>query len=477
MGLGRCSTLLGLACLWGAGLALADVERMAISQVNPQLPVLTAYVDVTDANDGPITALLPSDFSAAIAGQALRVTGLRSFDASREGVAYVFLVDISKSIRPTQFAQMQAAIQRWIDDLRPGDAVAICSFGDDYKQITDFTSDRNRLQAALSDLRPSDASTHLHEAIVRAQGFQQRLDKGLPARRVIVLLSDGKDEGSGMTPEDVVTKIHENQLPIYTVGFSRLPASERRTYLDILHRFSNVSGGIYREADTEPLAESYSAIQRAIRRVVVVKIPCDACRADGQTRVLQLKVDKGKVLTDNLTIRLRPDDSPPIPWWKRIPWWASVSVAAVLIALAAFLLLRRRHPKEEVEPVPMFPHGFADPSPTTVARTSAQGPAMQIRLTVVRGPDPGRVHELRLVNTAQIGRDQGCDVIIPEDQRVSGRHCELALVKDKVVIYDLGSTNTTLVNGVTIHGRHRLENRDSIIVGQTEMRVVMEAVR
>lgn len=475
MELGRFSILLGLGCLWSAGLALADVERLAISQVDPRMPVLSAYVDVTDANENLVVGLLPSDFSAALAGQPLPVTGVRSFDASRGGVAYIFLVDISKSIKQAHFIQMRDAILAWADRLRPGDMAAICSFGEDYKRITDFTADRVRLRAALADLQPTDASTHLHQAIVRALDFQQRWD--VPARRVVVLLSDGKDEGSGMTPEDVVTRIHKTQLPIYAIGFSRLPKAERSAYLETLHRFANASGGIYREAGTEPLEDTYAAMQGAIRRVLVLNLACDGCRADGQTRVLELKLTKGRVLTDNLSIRVE-DFRPHVPWWRKIPWWAYVLAAAALITFIVILLVRTQQREDIEEGVSAVRHGILNlPSTAVGTRTSAQGPAMRLRLTVVKGPDSGRVHDVRLVNTALIGRNQECDVVIPEDQKVSGRHCELALSKNKVVIYDLGSTNNTIVNGVRIHGRHRLENRDSIIVGQTEMRVVMEEVR
>jgi pSer/pThr/pTyr-binding forkhead associated (FHA) protein len=72
-----------------------------------------------------------------------------------------------------------------------------------------------------------------------------------------------------------------------------------------------------------------------------------------------------------------------------------------------------------------------------------------------------------------IGRSGDCDVVVA-DPKVSNRHCEMALIHGQVLIYDLDSTNRTYVNGVPIRGRDRLETRDMILVGDTEMRLHFE---
>jgi pSer/pThr/pTyr-binding forkhead associated (FHA) protein len=72
-----------------------------------------------------------------------------------------------------------------------------------------------------------------------------------------------------------------------------------------------------------------------------------------------------------------------------------------------------------------------------------------------------------------IGRSKDSDIVIA-DPKVSNRHCEMALTHGQVVIYDLESKNSTCVNGVPIRGRHKLENLDTILVGETEMRLHFE---
>ena len=67
-----------------------------------------------------------------------------------------------------------------------------------------------------------------------------------------------------------------------------------------------------------------------------------------------------------------------------------------------------------------------------------------------------------------IGRDAGCDVVVPRNE-VSRRHAELAPTEDGYVVRDM-SSNGVFVNGERIQGSHRLARADVIRVGGEEFR-------
>ena len=67
-----------------------------------------------------------------------------------------------------------------------------------------------------------------------------------------------------------------------------------------------------------------------------------------------------------------------------------------------------------------------------------------------------------------IGRDAGCDVVVPRNE-VSRRHAELAPTEDGYVVRDT-SSNGVFVNGEKIQGSHRLARADVIRVGGEEFR-------
>ncbi len=71
-------------------------------------------------------------------------------------------------------------------------------------------------------------------------------------------------------------------------------------------------------------------------------------------------------------------------------------------------------------------------------------------------------------NGLVIGRDAGCDVVVPRNE-VSRRHAELAPTEDGYVVRDT-SSNGVYVNGDRIQGSHRLARADVIRVGGEEFR-------
>jgi pSer/pThr/pTyr-binding forkhead associated (FHA) protein len=87
--------------------------------------------------------------------------------------------------------------------------------------------------------------------------------------------------------------------------------------------------------------------------------------------------------------------------------------------------------------------------------------------------DPGghqHIHTLESTSSRKItiGRDHITDVALVWDTQVSGVHAELEPVGNGWAIVDDGlSRNGTFVNGERLRGRHRLQDGDTIRVGET----------
>jgi pSer/pThr/pTyr-binding forkhead associated (FHA) protein len=98
----------------------------------------------------------------------------------------------------------------------------------------------------------------------------------------------------------------------------------------------------------------------------------------------------------------------------------------------------------------------------------APEPGSARRLTIVNGPDAGRVVELPPAPACLIvGRGEGCDVVLA-DGDASRQHCELVIDADGVLLRDLGSKNGVLVGERRVL-EHRLVDRDELRVGGTQL--------
>ena len=68
-----------------------------------------------------------------------------------------------------------------------------------------------------------------------------------------------------------------------------------------------------------------------------------------------------------------------------------------------------------------------------------------------------------------IGRSPDCTIVL-DDANVSRRHAEVKVVNGVYAISDLGSTNGTKVNGVTISAERGLRDGDIINLGSHSIR-------
>ena len=93
-----------------------------------------------------------------------------------------------------------------------------------------------------------------------------------------------------------------------------------------------------------------------------------------------------------------------------------------------------------------------------------------MQLAVVAGKEKGRIYKLQLAKTLVIGRAKDCDIVL-DDAKISKRHAEMELSKNSIIVYDLDSKNSTYVNGVPIQGRHKLDDEDTLLMGETELRL------
>jgi Mg-chelatase subunit ChlD len=476
-----------------AGAAPAEVADFRLGQaVQASGDSVRAYLDVWDEESNAVATLGTNELSATLGGEAMQIETVLPFRDSGEGIAYVFAVDISRSLSPAHFDGIRRALETWIGRLGPRDRAALVSFGDVSRVVVDFTDDRARLASGLAALGPTDGTTVLFQALRDSIELSSRRDPSLPARRALVVLSDGLDEGSGLTAEDVLVELRERPLPVYAVGFGG-PA--RRESLDLLLRLATNSGGRFVAVEGSDFAAAYEQMREAIERVWVAAMRCSDCRADGAAYRLQVNLQvAGRVLSKGLDVRLLP----PVEGVEEatssvaeVPAEASalpsvadagvgggaVSDGRLLGVLAAagtltvgvvalVVVRRRRGSKGAQAPVQQrtrrkrlsrrerrlneVPLG-SDPVTAPVA----------VRFVVVRGAEQGREYRFLLRQSSVLGRGR-CDLRLADESGVDSKQMELRPANGGLMARNLSAKRPTLVNGVSLEGSSALKTGDLV---------------
>lgn len=456
--------------------AAAQPVSLSLSQTWSDGPSVTFCLNPRGPDGMPVRTA-GAEVTAAAAGRLLKASGVRGFVASGEGVAYLILADVSASIRPAQFEEVRKAMANFAAGLRKVDRMALITFGDEVRVALDFTADQERIRKELDALKPTAPLTKLHLALSRALELGQRADPGLPRRRAIVVLTDGKDEGSGLSLEDLLQSIRTAGIPVYAIGSSRMGETEKKRYFDQLRRLAANSGGDFFEASPS-LEQSYETMRESVTGGLLAVFDCGGCPRPGRPEPWTVTVKvPGKVLTASKDVLLPPlpasakatprPAAPPAPWWRSgVLWFVLVGLAAVVVVVMR-MLRRGKAGSPAAPPVMESPAAPAEqPAP-------AEGKGVALELVTMHGMKRGETRKFLLTDLAVAGRDAQCHLPLEKETSLEGKQFELSLSNGLVVIRDLSTSRNTSVNGVPIRGAHPLSSGDVIGAGGAEFRLLI----
>jgi VWFA-related protein len=100
----------------------------------------------------------------------------------------------------------------WLEQGR--DEAALFTFDSRLHEVAPFTVDTRALQGALGEVDPFGA-TSLHDAIAEAA---RRAATRTGRRRAVVVITDGIDTASGLTPSQVSGIASEIDVPVYVIA-------------------------------------------------------------------------------------------------------------------------------------------------------------------------------------------------------------------------------------------------------------------
>lgn len=187
-----------------------------------------------------------------------------------EPIAIAFLLDVSGSMR--QSGKLEAAkdaIRYLVESLRAQDRFALVCFADEQVAwVTEFTSDRGRFLERL-EVQEGYGQTALNDAVAATPSLVDEKSQG---RKAIVLITDGVDNASKLTPSQAADLAGRVDVPIYTLGFTALPEGLRpkKEYPDstlmVLRAFSDETGGtLFAIHDPDEMKEAVSQIDQELR--------------------------------------------------------------------------------------------------------------------------------------------------------------------------------------------------------------------
>ncbi len=167
-----------------------------------------AVVRVSDINNRAIRDLKKDDFIVSEGGKEREII---SVEPSTATFNLVLLLDVSGSI-DNYVNFIRKAARNFINTMNPQDKITIIVFNEDVKQLTTFTTDKNKLSESL-DTFDAGGSTAYYDAV--AYSLVDILRPFHGERTAVVILSDGDDNRSFLPFDALLGSIQESGALIY----------------------------------------------------------------------------------------------------------------------------------------------------------------------------------------------------------------------------------------------------------------------
>jgi len=207
-------TLLALAMLalpltgWAQG-----TTENQLATFRSGVDLVTVSATVRDGKGRLVKDLTKRDFEITDRGEKRAINEFRS---ERAPLSLAILFDVSGSMDTAdRTSAAKFAAYHLLSALEEGrDEAGLFAFDSRLREVAPFTVDTRALKGALGEVDPFGA-TSLHDAISAAA---ERVATRPMARRAVVVLTDGVDTSSRMTPAQVSAKAAAIDVPVYIIA-------------------------------------------------------------------------------------------------------------------------------------------------------------------------------------------------------------------------------------------------------------------
>jgi Ca-activated chloride channel family protein len=258
-------TKLPFECEWDAGSAITEHQVRAVATLKGgarlvqtirtksvgytervDVDVVQVTVTVSDQHGRFVRDIPQSAFRVMEDGHPQAITHFASEDVPLELIA---AIDISGSMGPAM-PRVKTAVKGFLGDVAPEHQVTLLGFNDSIFTLTRKTTDRAERIKAVDRLAPW-GSTALYDVLLRGVEMLGRQT----GRKALVVFSDGEDQGSHATINDVERRLQSSDVTLYMIAQGRGVTME--PLKRVMDRLAAPTGG--RALFTESMDELHTA--------------------------------------------------------------------------------------------------------------------------------------------------------------------------------------------------------------------------
>ena len=254
------------------------VAEQPVFKAESELVVL--HVSVRDRGGRYVTGLDRDAFTVIDAGKPQTIS---MFSADDVPASIGVLIDNSNSMRPHREIVI-ASTAEFARHSHPQDEMFVLTFNEEVRRawgpsVTGETDPAN-FASVMSRAVVARGMTAIYDGILAGL---DRLRAATHTRQVLIVVSDGDDNASQATRDEVVRRVRESDAVIYTIGL--IDPLTRDGNPRLLRQLAEATGGeSHQPRRLAQVAEAFDAIARDIRSAYTVAYAPTATAAAADTR-------------------------------------------------------------------------------------------------------------------------------------------------------------------------------------------------
>ncbi len=215
------------------------------------------YTSVLDRKGRPVDGLTKKDFRVTEDGAEQSIS---RFEKVNDLPIYAgILLDTSGSMAEELDDAVKGALRFFETVISPKDRAMVLTFSDKPVLAVPFTNNKEVLAGGLANL-VAEGNTALYDCLIQAL-FDFG---GLKGKRAILLLSDGRDEGSRFTFPDALDYAKRSGVAIYSVGIN-LSTKDADVRLKLSQLANQTGGRTFFVEKASELSSVYQSIEEEVR--------------------------------------------------------------------------------------------------------------------------------------------------------------------------------------------------------------------
>lgn len=324
------SILFSFLCVFGIYAQNKSKLSIKIDQViTSDYPEMTAFISVKNEKGENVSGLAPSLFQTRIDSEEFKgKQSVYQFSMKAEPIDYSILITNNGIMEGEPLDFQKNALIQFVDYMQKDETLSLYTIGDDAVPVFENLTKESIDTSLINKIELSDVQPRIYDSLVNVI---RKVEQKNTRRKVIIILSDGRDQNSRFSKEQLDTILAEKSIPVYSVGFKVLSSAG----LSALNQISEISSGTYLYSSLSKIPNNLKAIRDIINKCYVINYKVKNVKPDNSYHMMEVSINErdseGKGIQTFYALKL------PVPKWLKV--LIVISIVLLLVLLVVFIII------------------------------------------------------------------------------------------------------------------------------------------